>query len=655
LPRIDTPKGWRFTFPPAALNEPIKDKKVLIIDDGSCTGETLLQMIDTISFLKVSKITVFSIIARLEDFQREFFSRIHQIRADYIKEEAGSHKIEIRMVPIEIFFGVNLHIPNYAARSSCPFCEEKRQLISIRRRAPSPPKSVMKYLTYRLRGLQEYDTAGAPLNDNNDIGEDHKGIYRGSPDYLPVGIDLKKAYLLRDKLGKLETYRLFSDYLNEFQQIAITTDTFEIFMAVLLHEPQLMNSINQFLPELKLELRNVISKIIYSNGLPDIHNRWKKAELLRFHYVINSHEFYKAETLKSIFIYAADDNGALDYLAYILWNDIVNNNTESASQKNLSYLIDEVRTALEETNGQKTYSWNILKEIYKTYDIIKNSSSFEAAFNSVVDFFNKEGILTSDHSQIEKDLIDLLIFLNREATEFDLVEFSKEYRALMNDIRGIIDVFIESFNNNDFLKRNFPRLYSTFFEADNSVCKLFARLDHNFALIQELTGREAHLKDCMLRLRESLVALKVDVISQKGSFAELIRKNERVDLIGTWKKVKDSMLTRINDKNIAIDDSKLLIENKDYVFIFKECLRGIFEELINNALKNENMTCSCNVYKEEGFVIFTIEQNKAFPDDYREGHGIPLIKESAEKFNGRFRMDNLDSAPRFELRLLNRT
>ncbi len=83
LPRIDTPKGWRFTFPPKLLNAKgwnFTKRNILIIDDGSCSGDTILQMIDSIAMIEVNKIVVVSIIARLEDFQREFFSRLSSIK-----------------------------------------------------------------------------------------------------------------------------------------------------------------------------------------------------------------------------------------------------------------------------------------------------------------------------------------------------------------------------------------------------------------------------------------------------------------------------------------------------------------------------------------------------------------------------------------------
>jgi len=78
IARYITPNGWRFSFPPKFLNEKTRNKDIFILDDGCVSGATISQMIDEICFLEVKSITILSIFGRLEDYQREFFSRIEK-------------------------------------------------------------------------------------------------------------------------------------------------------------------------------------------------------------------------------------------------------------------------------------------------------------------------------------------------------------------------------------------------------------------------------------------------------------------------------------------------------------------------------------------------------------------------------------------------
>ena len=72
-------------------------------------------MIDTISFLSVKSIDVFSIFGRLEDFQKELFSRIKSVQ------------VKDAVVPINVHFGVHFNIPVHNSLES-PFHVELREI-----------------------------------------------------------------------------------------------------------------------------------------------------------------------------------------------------------------------------------------------------------------------------------------------------------------------------------------------------------------------------------------------------------------------------------------------------------------------------------------------------------------------------------------------
>ena len=114
IPRIMAPKGWRFSFPPKFMNILSENKELsaLIIDDGSITGATLMQMIDSVAFLSLKSIDVISIFGRLEDFQKELFSRVKSIRVKNRVQSLQGRSCavfenDILQVPIAVFQSFN--------------------------------------------------------------------------------------------------------------------------------------------------------------------------------------------------------------------------------------------------------------------------------------------------------------------------------------------------------------------------------------------------------------------------------------------------------------------------------------------------------------------------------------------------------------------
>ena len=58
----------------------VKDKNVLIIDDGSYSGDSILQMVNELVYFKPSKIDLVCLIGKVNDHKREFFSRINKMK-----------------------------------------------------------------------------------------------------------------------------------------------------------------------------------------------------------------------------------------------------------------------------------------------------------------------------------------------------------------------------------------------------------------------------------------------------------------------------------------------------------------------------------------------------------------------------------------------
>ena len=234
IPRIITPKGWRFSFPPKFLNllTENKQKRALILDDGSCTGETIVQMVDTLSFLDFSCLHVLSIVSRLEDFQVEFLTRIKEIQ------------VKSNRIPIRTYFGTKFHIPVYN-KNNHPISVELRELELVEEyfKKIDLPDFLSGYIEQRKRKISKF-ISPAPGHELDEI---------------PKTISRKEMFLFRDYLGKLDSYRLYTEdepeYLTSHGEITsndlLRNDKNKLVtLAVLVHEPNLIQTVKNIYPKL---------------------------------------------------------------------------------------------------------------------------------------------------------------------------------------------------------------------------------------------------------------------------------------------------------------------------------------------------------------------------------------------------------------------
>lgn len=315
LGRVESSKGWRLTFPPKVLNEVTRQyNHAFVIDDGSCTGETLMQMIDSVSFLHVKRIIVLSVVGRLEDFQREFFTRLHSIQ---IKSVTSG-----KVIPVSIYFGAHFHIPVYPAFTDvCPFCEEERILKRERNSKNMLPQPVEEYIDRRLEEIRLYDADGSIYESDGRNPAEYKGL----PSYIPKDIDRYKLFEYRDKLGKLASFRTFREYLEGFED----TDL-EIWVAIILHEPKLIRVIEQLLPSLKRKINPEIEAVLRRER--KINPSWRTADIIRFYAIFLGPTMLTYEVLKKVIKFAgADVSGKINrdefedsirFISYFLWKNI---------------------------------------------------------------------------------------------------------------------------------------------------------------------------------------------------------------------------------------------------------------------------------------------------------------------------------------------
>ncbi len=310
LPRVDTPNGWRFSFPPESLS-PIIHGNILLIDDGSLSGETIIQMIDSISFFSVSSITLISIFGRLRDFQKEFFSQIIGLT----NVSNGIH----------VFFGIHAHIPFYPFNKSFPLNQEYNELRNINLKEVKIEEE-HKYVAERIREIKT-----EPINSRK--SNNHEIL-----NYFPINnkgeIDRKKIYMIRDAIGKLEHYRLYKEYYSDF---SIDEEEYEILLAIILHEPSLISIVKNLLPEIYRKLKTMVKLHVIENKKNEFRYQWRDESLVRLMFILDKDEFYNKETIISLARSTINNDYLQGFLIHEYKKVLDRNDTFSLLLKNKLY------------------------------------------------------------------------------------------------------------------------------------------------------------------------------------------------------------------------------------------------------------------------------------------------------------------------------
>ncbi|HLO59243.1 MAG TPA: phosphoribosyltransferase [Bacteroidales bacterium] len=272
LERYPTEEGWRFPHTTDYFNEIVRGNQVLILDDGSCTGASLKQMINDVAYFIPKKITLVCLIGRVSEHKREFLTSISQI----VK---GSNTIEV-----EIFFGSYWHIPTYFIDDN-PNIKERIWLSRILKlpNLPTEINKVANEINYILIPKDE-EYKYFPRKDGN--------------------IPKKEIIKVRDEIGKIIGYLFYKEsfnYFNEFIKLYSFREekedrykTIELICAVIAYEPHVFERLKNIMPDVVEKLVEFIDVLIFKSprnlsNSPLTYN-WNIRDIFHLFFILNEEE-----------------------------------------------------------------------------------------------------------------------------------------------------------------------------------------------------------------------------------------------------------------------------------------------------------------------------------------------------------------------------
>lgn len=561
LERFSTNEGWRFSHPPKSLIEKCKDKSVLIIDDGSCSGESLLQMIDEVAFFDVKKITVLSIVGRVNDHKREFFSRIKSINA-------GNTKIDI-----DIFFGCHWHLPTYNLSKS-PVIEEMSRIEKLFN-FPNTPKGIQKISENILSELRLKDIKGS----NN------KYLVKGKK-----GKNINKELILtRDEFGKISEFRFYKEYFDFFDNFISEYESkskkvrgddpfkkIELICAVIIHEPYLFESIKKVLPDIVDKIEEFLEALLWKEKklqLSSLSFDWDFRNILHLLFILYQKEaLFKKLSAKNFSILINEfSNSNVDYLLYKLsyYLSIDNQNKDEFYDYS-----GKIKTLINNLLENETLAVSAIKSIKRFRPFLyslKSNDSFESKLSEVKHNFNK---ITDD--KYHKDCVtayfdSFLVKLMELENDYSEINI-KAVKSLWEKINPFISDILElSISYPDFFISFGKNIYSSIETDESCLRKVYGKLTDQIYDINE-NSDFINLREYSNNIYAKYV--KTDSYLYK-IFSKLTTSNINIIFEEFLSEIPHERIIKVSGVEVLDDRLRIRIP----YFIIKEV---IFEELKSN-------------------------------------------------------------------------
>lgn len=633
LQRYETPYGWRFAFPPKRFNKRLKGKEILIIDSGSLSGQSLVQLIDAVSVYEVEKINVLSIIGRLDDFHREFYSKLQTMTVKFLDEE-GRDKIK-PIADINVFWGINLHIPSHHNKDNCHFCKELKFLEEYKQNS-SLPIETQTYIGNRIREIDiqesEEKTTATYIPHRKDNGE----------------IDYVEIFKMRDDLGKIDGYRFYEDYFCVFDNLCAEYSAnrindllnnsnndlqqFELILICVLHEPHLIGCIKDLLRNLYDILFELIKSIIADNSYfkEASFYTWNEYPLLRLYYTfVGEENFYTPETFETVFRFCDNVPDALNYASFLLAREGYKLKVEPTRQH---HRISEILLHLDKKviPDTKCYARGVINRLRNSPNIIENVSTVKDAFDTLYKFFVK---IKSNgmHGEL------FIKFSQLDMAKDNPIETDDRYQLYVNAIEYIIEeIKIYIYNCLKKIKDDASLIhhcfdgneYNMLFHNDKCV---FTDLEQIINDYNTFERNDTTIKKLAKILCDFEEAYMLDL---NGHFFKYCN-NQMSYVKDVFKEVKNRLT--INKSKLQINDDNL--ENR-LIPLHKSFLDKLIDEILKNAInyadtQNKQITLdvSTKLNADSSYYNLLFEQNTGFfnPDN-RQGGTKEIIEKLLETF-----------------------
>lgn len=621
IERFGTPEGWRFPHNTDYLSSKITDNFCFILDDGSCSGDSLIQMIDEISFYDAKEIVLLCIVGRVNDHKREFFSRLSNIKVKNGKS-----------IPISIYFVSHWHIPTYYLDEN-PNIKETvwlNEIINLQN-TPQSIKKIAISISKQIRPKSDADY------------NDYKYLPR---DKNTNEIPKKDLLIVREELGKVIGYRLykesfifFDSFIKKYQKKSTAIDHFkeiELLCATFIYEPYLYDKISGVLPDVTERIESFVVNLIFSKE--NIYDRltfnWNKKDIVHLFFVVFKDEklvkeLMRAEKFKQLIEFTQQVDSTTNYILYKLLKYFPLNTAQFVEKK----YDNQIKELIFKLKDDDTIPNKEIKKYYNFITTLPSRDDFDSQLGVLSDNYHKQ---QTPEYHLEKKSFDNNVSNIVSAIRDCVYRIENNISLEIIQISSIRDKW---FDIVDFINpilrfsSSFPEYlvpYSYFnliLSIENGESSVRGMVGFNERTIFSLDIQYAD-KEKLFQLEKNILKIQL-ILHYDSEFYQLVknRKSSFNELInGICQDLKDSNI------EVVISGSELLKQDRLTLIpkLYSEKL--IRNELVtnikNHSLRDVNSKVFIEIAKDENSNIKVKITNKKAKEDYNKSNleGIKCLK-----------------------------
>ncbi len=512
LEKFSFEEGFVFPHTTNELSVKINGKNVIILEDGSNSGDSVIQMINEIAIYDPLEINIISVIGKINDHKLEFFSKISSIKSN---SGEGIDKVN---VPVNIFFGSHWHV-------SYPKLQD------------SPNNFEIDWIKYLV------DIKNLPLSIKN-IGtsilneivpqEFYNNDYKYIPKTKETVIPKKELILVRNEIGKIighrfykESFNWFNKFISKYENDNNTRDRMkeiELLSMCLLYEPYLYARLSKILPDVKEKLEEFVDSLIFGNpkrGMKKIdinkhlYFNWsdRKKDILHLFFIVFNDEALIKKLTKENFIelvnFSKDSFKKINPINYIFYKLLVYFPLKEDEVNKKPYS-DELRKIIksiaDDENVLDISSRNELYRFYSFLNTLPSKLSYSDQLEKIRSFFweNKRPKRHEDRKSFNHNItriiqnLKILKLYTEQNKDEEIGPIKMNIRSawyeIKNDYLDLLVSFYRSYSG--FFK---PNPYnSTLIKLERksySLVELYSYVDeYIFNIEQKITDSKSYAK-----------------------------------------------------------------------------------------------------------------------------------------------------------------
>ena len=597
LERYNTDEGWKFPHTTDFFMEIVNNNPVLIIDDGSCTGDSLMQMINEVSYFIPKKITLLCLICRVTEHKREFLTSINNIN----KGE--------KVIDVEVFFGSYWHIPTFYIEDN-PNVKERDWLKNLLKLSNLPTE--ISKISIEINNI---------LKPNKDKFFDYK--------YFPINngqIPKKEIIKVRDEIGKIIGYRFYResfDFFNEFIRRYSFQDikrdrfkTIELICACIAYEPYIFNRIKSILPDVTIKLIEFIDVLIFKNSKelksPPLSYNWDARDIFHLFFIMNDENQIYSKLIDDDkfsnmvnFIYM-NDNTSINYLLFkfLKFFPLDLNDSQNNLDRKFLLLIKKFRDNRYFHDEEK----RMIKVFLSFLHTLPKRKSFENQLDSLNKIFERIDDDKYHTSNVGAHIGLMITDTTTKLKNYEhiaLHDFRKSWKYVSNFIEQLLSFHLS-------YPTFFPELISNDVEEIRIIHKRLSQriiMHINDTNINEIQNDLKELQSTFINCNSDLFKLFIEPTT--SNLKEIITNK-----IKNWEENRNIEFNCNIDNNIIINFPSYYFSN-----IILETIFNNFRHSSNEDKINLNLNEAVN----DGVIVLEISNNISHEIDSGGGNGISKL------------------------------